>query len=697
MPLHYVFAFDSKNVDEVNSAVRLVRSLLPQDANLSIGVSSEGKFEFDGVRNFPANTGIAQMLNNLIAALPHSSTVVIGNGLSVPKFGADDTADEYDCDSGEFFSLPVRVPIVPPYLDESLVSSQLLNLDFTKKHADSTPGILIANQKYFMKIRGFDERLEFAAALFMDLLARMTRDGSYKKTGSGQTFAADLNQVVNVSESESKTLTLAEQNDRHVLVASDASIYRNLTNWSVPKKLRTPLVSVAIATRDRSEYLRDCIMSVQNQTFEDWELIIVDDGSEDDTETVVKSFSDSRIVFLRQEKGGISRARNLAADRSQGFYTAVHDDDDIMLPWRLEEGLRILSANVQAAYGSWVNFQNTTGEMALHITKLSFGKDLVSFSGQTPGHATWLLPTSYVKILRYDETLTSSVDHNLAVRTVMSGLRWAHTGKVLFIRRIHDTQVSVTDSKRQKNAAIATRMASTFTMTAKAYSLSVDRGKALKFPNPVDRSKLFENFGLYLPDHLVTRSLRIGGLVGKKILALDLHDKFNHIIAEQDLISDKSTLEVGGVTDLKWSDLVRIREYGFVGLTWRFTKRRPDIGVVTDGNETLSGANEISARVGQALKQTRANSQSGVLVHIVDEVVAVNEIVSSPGVILAKHLTMNSEPNLRDSRILVGFSSKKHALTYLNSGSHARERATVMISSLVDFDLISNDYVGVAQ
>jgi len=697
MALHYVFAFDNQDVDEVQFGIRLIRSVLPKDAIISIGVLAEHKFDFDGVRNFPVGTSIAQMLNNLIATLPDASIVAIGNGLSVPKVCSGDSSDLGNCASAEYFSLPVRVPIVPPYLEESSVPSEILKLDFAKKHATDTPGTLVVAKNYFMTLRGFDERLEFAPALFMDLMARMLRDGARRKTSQNETYSFDLNQIAKVDEAASTTASLAEINNRQALVSDDKSIYRNLTSWSVPRKLRTTLVSVSVATRNRSQYLRDCIMSVQNQTFEDWELIIVDDGSDDDTAEVVKSFSDSRIVYLHQEKAGISRARNLAADVSQGVFTAVHDDDDIMLPWRLEEGLRIISASEQASYGSWVNFQNVTGEMALHITKHSFGKDLVSFSGQTPGHATWLLPTSYVRVLRYDESLTSSVDHNLAVRTVMSGLTWAHTGKVLFIRRIHDTQVSVTDSKRQKNAAIATRFASTFTMTQKSYCHSFDRGKQLKFPNPVDRAKLFENFGLYLPDHLVTRSLRISGLVGKKVLALDLHDKFNQIIAEQDLITDKSSLEVGGVTDLKWSDMVRMRELGFVGLTWSFTKKRPAIGVVTDGSETLTGPNEISVRVGQALAQTRSMSKSGVLVHIVDEVESVKEITRAPGVILAKHLTMNSEPNLRDSRILIGFSSKDLALDYLDKNSHLRENASVMIPSIVDFDSISVDYVGVAQ
>ena len=71
------------------------------------------------------------------------------------------------------------------------------------------------------------------------------------------------------------------------------------------------MVSIVIPTYNREAWLASAIESVKQQSFRDWELVIVDDGSSDQSSNVVRELADSRITYVRVEHGGVSRARNL--------------------------------------------------------------------------------------------------------------------------------------------------------------------------------------------------------------------------------------------------------------------------------------------------------------------------------------------------------------------------------------------------
>lgn len=103
-----------------------------------------------------------------------------------------------------------------------------------------------------------------------------------------------------------------------------------------------PLVSVIIPTYNREAVLRKAIESVQAQSFRDWELIVVDDGSTDNSRTMVEGFNDSRIQYIYQANQGVSVARNLGVGQSSGYWLAFLDSDDRWLPKKLEKQLELL-------------------------------------------------------------------------------------------------------------------------------------------------------------------------------------------------------------------------------------------------------------------------------------------------------------------------------------------------------------------
>ena len=104
-----------------------------------------------------------------------------------------------------------------------------------------------------------------------------------------------------------------------------------------------PEVSVIVPTYNRADILPRAIESVLDQTFSDFELLIIDDGSSDNTTEVVRSYNDSRIKYIRHETNrGQNEARNTGVKNSNGRYISYLDSDDIFLSTYLEEVVEVL-------------------------------------------------------------------------------------------------------------------------------------------------------------------------------------------------------------------------------------------------------------------------------------------------------------------------------------------------------------------
>lgn len=108
-----------------------------------------------------------------------------------------------------------------------------------------------------------------------------------------------------------------------------------------------PLVSIITPTYNHEKYIKDCIQSAINQTYTNWEMIVVNDGSTDNTSAIVKTFAekDSRIRVFDQENIGIfrlSESYNFALSKANGKYIAVLEGDDIWYPHKLSRQIEVL-------------------------------------------------------------------------------------------------------------------------------------------------------------------------------------------------------------------------------------------------------------------------------------------------------------------------------------------------------------------
>jgi glycosyltransferase involved in cell wall biosynthesis len=104
------------------------------------------------------------------------------------------------------------------------------------------------------------------------------------------------------------------------------------------------LVSIVMPAWNRQTFLPECVRSIQRQTYKNWELIIVDDGSTDDSKFLYDFYTkeDPRIKVVYTKHEGISKARNAGVKESKGDYIAVFDSDDVMLPERIEEQVKMM-------------------------------------------------------------------------------------------------------------------------------------------------------------------------------------------------------------------------------------------------------------------------------------------------------------------------------------------------------------------
>lgn len=109
------------------------------------------------------------------------------------------------------------------------------------------------------------------------------------------------------------------------------------------RPIKNKLVSIIIPTYNTARFIGEAIISVAGQDYNNWELIIVDDGSTDDTAQVVSQFlSDPRISYVKKENSGVSNTRNFGAALAKGDYFCFLDADDSFYPTNLSEKVKVL-------------------------------------------------------------------------------------------------------------------------------------------------------------------------------------------------------------------------------------------------------------------------------------------------------------------------------------------------------------------
>ena len=136
-------------------------------------------------------------------------------------------------------------------------------------------------------------------------------------------------------------------------------------NITAKNKIAAPKVSIILTSYNHAKYISQAIQSVLEQTFKDFELLIVDDGSSDNSREIIKTFTDSRIkLFLYEKNRGPFEAIKECLQAARGKYIAIHHSDDVWQETKLEKQVDFLEKNPDyAACFTQVEFIDESGEI----------------------------------------------------------------------------------------------------------------------------------------------------------------------------------------------------------------------------------------------------------------------------------------------------------------------------------------------
>lgn len=380
-------------------------------------------------------------------------------------------------------------------------------------------GLVAFHKDVFDRIRGLDERMHTYGAEDLDFGQRTQRAGNrihWVRQPGVRMYHMWHPSADQASHQEGEFKEIVDQNRE--IYYNDRSYIRNLVQWSGANRPKSPLVSVTICTRNRAHLLPDAINSVLMQSVQDFEIIILDDGSEDrSAQEVVASFNDSRIKYFYQECQGISSAHNAAIAQCSGDFIVNLDDDDLMPPWRLESQLKVIEAGILGSYGAFANFDNETGSLTMFNEK-DIDVSTQHHSGGAPGHSTWMINRDVLNVLRYNEEMPSSEDNDLFLRLLRSGVHFRHTQEVNALRRVHKTQITQTDNQEHTYYASENRYWFRFRTNSFFKKEVSDIGLSQPWVVVRNHENIKEILRPYLPDHLSSeRTVVIDGKVNREL------------------------------------------------------------------------------------------------------------------------------------------------------------------------------------
>jgi 2-oxo-4-hydroxy-4-carboxy--5-ureidoimidazoline (OHCU) decarboxylase len=212
----------------------------------------------------------------------------------------------------------------------------------------------------------------------------------------------------------------------------------------VGSRLTSPAVSIVMPTLNRGWVIGAAIRSVQAQAFSDWELIVVDDGSSDDTSELMKALErDQRVRYVMQPHAGQCGARNHGLRLARGSLIAYLDSDNVWYPGYLAAAVAVFSAKpaVDCLYGAMVTDAHWEGE---HILFRSFDRERL-IAGNYIGMSTFMHRREMIdRYGAFDEELDSLEDWDLILRYTAHAPAYRLPALAVRYRVVDETRVTVT-------------------------------------------------------------------------------------------------------------------------------------------------------------------------------------------------------------------------------------------------------------
>ncbi|WP_048689706.1 glycosyltransferase family 2 protein [Catenovulum maritimum] len=218
--------------------------------------------------------------------------------------------------------------------------------------------------------------------------------------------------------------------------------------------MKQDLISVVIPVHNCAPYLEAAISSIRNQTYQNLEIICVDDGSTDSSLDLLQKISkeDNRVKVFSVDSIGISRTLNLAIENASGDYIARMDADDLSIPSRIQIQKKFLDDNADVdIVGSWLELFGLREEVWYYRQYDEFIKAMMLFRHNGFAHNGILVRKRFYKQFQYKPEFDGVEDLELWTRAIIEKpeVKFANIPQILTKYRIHNTQTSSTQVEHQ--------------------------------------------------------------------------------------------------------------------------------------------------------------------------------------------------------------------------------------------------------
>jgi len=241
--------------------------------------------------------------------------------------------------------------------------------------------------------------------------------------------------------------------------------------------LTQPLITVIIPVFNAEQYIKSALDSICNQTYSNLEIIVIDDGSSDQSKTIVEKYQDNRIRFLSRENRGLIFTLNEAITISTGAYIARMDADDISAEGRLEKQLQFLKENNDfGVVFTGIEYINETGSVIrAKVSKTTRSIEPVELLFGCPVcHPTAMFDMTKLtkNDILYDYNYHLAEDFELWSRLV-SRTQIGLLNDVCFSYRVHSNSITTQNGDKQRLVATRAITANLTTSASKSVNLSI--------------------------------------------------------------------------------------------------------------------------------------------------------------------------------------------------------------------------------
>jgi glycosyltransferase involved in cell wall biosynthesis/ubiquinone/menaquinone biosynthesis C-methylase UbiE len=361
------------------------------------------------------------------------------------------------------------------------------------------------------------------------------------------------NTIIKKYEQERKeffSLINEKLGERIIEQKNDVSLQEKVDNEAHLVSKATPFITFGIFTYNRAHLIQEAIESIFAQGVENYEIIVVDDGSTDNTEEIVKSIGSDKIRYIRKDHSGAPDTRNRIIEEARGDYICWIGDDDKLEPNVINEYCKILEHNdPDVIYGDIQQYDDETGELlALYkapdytYSTKDFFRNIISGTGLTDG-GSLVKKSIYDRFGNYDIEFQRAQDLEFWSR-IADKVKFHKINKVVYKYRKHSNQLSGCERPDQSyNSLVIKRILRDHSLKDIFYDLDWDNTQKAEIDALVHCAKGFMQIGDYYNTVKYLRKHELGSLNNEAIsiiynsyLGMNDTDKINILLNDLELM-----------------------------------------------------------------------------------------------------------------------------------------------------------------